>query len=204
MPATAPGRPDRAAGSLRSLRAALFPLACGLLATGGLLLTNNGLAGAPTPGSAIASTAIAVQPVGWRSLAGEIARLARAVGLKTAWQDDVRSINLTVDTTQAFENRQAQLSPAYSSLLGEIALLVQARPEIRLIMTGFGNTPATQYNPVLFGQRLRALQVFFAERGIAIGQIETQVKDVDAVGSHDTPSGRAAPGRLISLRFAPA
>lgn len=197
MPATVPG-------PLHRLRTTLYPLACGLLAASGLLLTQSGLAGAPDPGSAVASSALAVQPSGWRSLAGEITRLARAAGLKTAWQDDARAINLTVDTTQAFENRQAQLSPSYASLLGEIALMVQARPEIRLIMTGFGNTPATQYNPVLFGQRLRALRVFFAEHGIAIGQIETLVKDVDAVGSHDAPSGRAAPGRLISLRFAPA
>ncbi|MBS0348602.1 MAG: hypothetical protein JSR69_19320 [Proteobacteria bacterium] len=197
MPATVPG-------PLLRLRAAVYPLACGLLAASGLLLTQSGLAGAPDPGSAIAASALAVQPSGWRSLAGEITRLARAAGLKTAWQDDARAINLTVDTTQAFENRQAQLSPGYASLLGEIALMVQARPEIRLIMTGFGNTPATHYNPVLFGLRLKALQAFFAEHGIAIGQIETLVKDADSASGHDMPSGRAAAGRLISLRFVPA
>lgn len=197
MPATVPG-------PLHRLCTTLYPLACGLLAASGLLLTQSGLAGAPDPGSAVASSALAVQPSGWRSLAGEITRLARAAGLKTAWQDDARAINLTVDTTQAFENRQAQLSPSYASLLGEIALMVQARPEIRLIMTGFGNTPATHYNPVLFGLRLKALQVFFAEHGIAIGQIETLIKDADTASSHDMPAGRAAAGRLISLRFVPA
>ena len=204
MPATAPGLRDYAAGPLRSLRAVLFPIACSVLATSGLLLAQNGLAGPPDPGSAIASSAIAVQPTGWRSLAREIARLAHAAGLKTTWQDDARAVNLTVDTTQAFENRQAELNATYAALLDEIALLVQARPEIRLIMTGFGNTPATHYNPVLFGQRLKALQTFFAERGIAIGQIETLIKDVDAASGHDAPAGRAAAGRLISLRFAPA
>ncbi|WP_374484319.1 hypothetical protein [Zoogloea sp.] len=191
-------------GPLLRLRTALYPLACGLLAASGLLLTQSGLAGAPDPGSAVASSALAVRPSGWRGLAGEISRLARAAGLKTAWQDDDRAINLTVDTTQAFENRQAQLSPSYASLLGEIALMVQARPEIRLIMTGFGNTPATHYNPVLFGLRLKALQVFFAEHGIAIGQIETLIKDADSASGHDMPAGRAAAGRLISLRFVPA
>lgn len=204
MPATAPGLHDHTAGPPSRLRAALFPLACSLLATSGLLLTQSGLAGAPDPGSAIASSAVAVHPTGWHNLAGEIARLARAAGLKTTWQDDARAVNLTVDTTQAFDNRQTELNPTYAALLGEIALLVQARPEIRLIMTGFGNTPASHYNPVLFGLRLKALQVFFAEHGIAIGQIETFVKDVDAVGSHEAPSGRAAAGRLISLRFVPA
>lgn len=191
------------ASPLRRLRSPLFPVACALLTTCGLLLTQNGLAGASDPGSAIASSAVSVQPTGWRSLAGEIARLARAAGLKTSWQDEARAVNLTVDTTLAFENRQTELNPAYAALLGEIAVLLQARPEIRLIMTGFGNTPATHYNPVLFGMRLKALQAFFAEHGIAIGQIETLVKDVDA-GGHDAPSGRAAAGRLISLRFAPA
>lgn len=204
MPVVPPsGWPKHTAGPLRRFRAPRFTVACGLLAACGLLLTQNGLAGASDPGSAIASSAIAVQPTGWRSLAREIARLARAAGLKTSWQDEARAVNLTVDTTLAFENRQTELNPAYAALLDEIAVLLQARPEVRLIMTGFGNTPATHYNPVLFGLRLKALQAFFAERGIAIGQIETLVKDVDA-SSNDAPSGRAAAGRLISLRFAPA
>lgn len=204
MPVSFPGRHKHSPGLLRHLRAPLFPLACGLLAASGLLLTQNGLAGAPDPGSAIASTAVAVQPSGWRSLAGEIARLARAAGLKTAWQDEARAVNLTVDTTQAFENRRTELNPTYATLLGEIALMLQARPEIRLVMTGFGNTPATHYNPVLFGQRLKTLQIFFAEHGIAIGQIETLVKDVNTAGGPEAASGHAAAGRLISLRFVPA
>ena len=80
--------------------------------------------------------------------------------------------------------------------------VVDNKPDVHVTITGFGNNPATNYNPVLLGKRVRAVQVFFAENGIPMEQIEAGVKEADEYEGPNTLLGKASSGQLITVHFA--
>ncbi len=95
-----------------------------------------------------------------------------------------------------------RLKPDYARFLADITLILQVKPDVHVTITGFGNNPATNYNPVLLGKRVRALQVFFAENGISITQTKAGVKEADAYEGPNVLLGKAASGQVITVHFA--
>jgi len=115
--------------------------------------------------------------------------------------DGEPSAKLAIETQVAFENKQDRLTPDYARFLATITPLLQMMPNLRLAITGFGNNPATNYNPVLLGMRVRAVQVYFAENGIPIDRIEACVKEADAYEGPNTLLGKASSGEVITVHF---
>lgn len=140
----------------------------------------------------------------WQELAEGIVKRASDFQAMAELGDGEPSARLAIETQTAFENNKDRLRPDYAKFLASIVPLIQMKPDLRLTITGFGNNPATNYNPVLLGKRVRALQVFFAENGIPINQTEVGVKEADAYEGPNTLLGKAASGQVITVHFSQA
>lgn len=138
----------------------------------------------------------------WQELAEGIVKRASEVRIMAELGDGEPSARLAIETQTAFENNMDRLKPDYARFLADITLILEVKPDVHVTITGFGNNPATNYNPVLLGKRVRALQVFFAENGISITQTKAGVKEADAYEGPNVLLGKAASGQVITVHFA--
>ena len=137
----------------------------------------------------------------WQELVEGVVRRANEFQVQAELGDGESSAKIAIETPLAFENNKDRLKPDYAGFLLGIAAVVQMNPATRLIVTGFGNTPATKYNPFLLGRRVRAVQVFFAENGIPIDRIEAKVQEADDYDGPNTLLSKASSGQVITIHF---
>ncbi|MBT9498481.1 MAG: OmpA family protein [Zoogloea sp.] len=172
-------------------------MAAGLFALGLVLLLSGFSSVPPTDAAKSAMGAGA-----WQELAEDLVKRASTFQVMAELGDSEPSAKLAIETQVAFENNKDHLKPDYARFLADITLILQIKPDVHVTITGFGNNPATNYNPVLLGKRVRAVQVFFAENGIPMEQIEAGVKEADEYEGPNTLLGKASSGQLITVHFA--
>jgi outer membrane protein OmpA-like peptidoglycan-associated protein len=115
--------------------------------------------------------------------------------------DGTSTTRVVIDTRAAFDNKQDRLRPDYARFLSRVGIMLQRHRGTVVKVTGFARHAKADYNPVLLGRRVRAIQVFLAENGAPIDQVKAQVRGVD---DYDGPAGaadRAATGTIIILGF---
>ncbi|MDY0034477.1 MAG: hypothetical protein RBS05_01055 [Zoogloea oleivorans] len=172
-------------------------MAAGLFALG-LVLLLSGFSSVPPTDAAKSATGAGA----WQELAEDLVKRASTFQVMAELGDSEPSAKLAIETQVAFENNKDRLKPDYARFLADITLILQIKPDVHVTITGFGNNPATNYNPVLLGKRVRAVQVFFAENGIPMEQIEAGVKEADEYEGPNTLLGKASSGQLITVHFA--
>lgn len=162
-----------------------------LLLTAALLLVLSGFAASASPLDA------------WRDGATRILQLATANNLAAEQNEEGHSIILALPTQRLFTDRRdtfaAEVRPFLDALGAEFAAL----PGIRINLTAYAKHPAAGFNPVLLGWRLRALQVFLAERGVPIRQIHPLVKDEAELDRSSETTAKRCCGKLIVLELKP-
>lgn len=166
-----------------------------------LLLPAPGLIRAePAPPTTIEAQADDTAP------AGRLDRFSREAALDLTIDSDqapdgTSTTRVVIDTRAAFDNKQDRLRPDYARFLSRVGIMLQRHRGTVVKVTGFARHTRADYNPVLLGRRVRAIQVFLAENGAPIDQIKAQVRGVD---DYDGPAGaadRAATGTIIILGF---
>ena len=180
-----------------------FPLLAACLFALGLVLLLSGFSDIP-PASGDAPVEATQGLDAWQELTEGLVKRASEFQVLVELGDGEASAKLAIETQVAFEEKKDRLTPDYARFLATIMPLLQMTPDLRLAITGFGNNPAKNYNPVLLGRRVRAVQVFFAENGIPIDHIEASVKEADAYEGPNTLLGKAASGEVITVHFVPA
>jgi len=134
---------------------------------------------------------------------GELAREA-SLALTIAPHRDLAGnarTQVLIDASAAFHDRTDRLRPDYAHLLARVGVMLQRRPGAHLAVTGLNSTPRTGHNPVLFGRRLRAIQVHLAENGAAIDRIEARIQALSDRGATTEPHPGLSPGQTILLDF---
>lgn len=188
---------------VRGMRRAMALLAACFMAFG-LLLLLSGFSDIP-PGEGDGRRGQANLGVdAWQELTEGLVKRASEFQVLVALGDGEPSAKLAIETRVAFENKQDRLTPDYARFLATITPLLQMTPNLKLAITGFGNNPAKDYNPVLLGKRVRAVQVYFAENGIPIDHIEASVKEAEAYEGPNTLIAKASSGEVITVQFQPA
>lgn len=180
-----------------------FPLLAACLFALGLVLLLSGFSDIP-PARGDAPVEATQGLDAWQELTEGLVKRASEFQVLVELGDGEASAKLAIETLVAFEEKKDRLTPDYAKFLATIMPLLQMTPDLRLAITGFGNNPAKNYNPVLLGRRVRAVQVFFAENGIPIDHIEASVKEADAYEGPNTLLGKAASGEVITVHFVPA
>lgn len=139
----------------------------------------------------------------WRDGAARILQIATSNDVAAEQNEEGHSIILTLPTQRLFNDRRDTFAANALPFLDALGTEFAALPGVRISLTAYANHPASHYNPVLLGWRLRALQVFLAERGVPIRQIHPQVRDsaeFDGPGDHDA---EPCCGKLIVLELSP-
>lgn len=143
------------------------------------------------------------QGAAWQSIAATLVERARALDIPVQTDDRHAQLSLFVDTRTAFLGDGRELTPAFAGLLAEAASLLQAEPGAHVRIAGFGDLPATRYNPVQLGLRVRRLRTYLANQGFPVRQIRAVVKDNESFNGPATLLDSAHTGRVIELRFSP-
>lgn len=179
----------------------VFPLLAACLFALGLVLLLSGFSDVRLTNGVVRPSQATARVDAGPELAKVISQRASELQVMTELGDGGSWVKLAIETQAAFENNEDRLNPDYARFLVSIIPFLQMKPDLRLSITGFGNNPATTYNPVLLGKRVRAVQVFFAENGIPIDLIEASVKEADAYEGPNTLLGKAASGQVITVNF---
>lgn len=188
---------------LRRMQRAGF-LAGGCLLSLGPILVLSGFSSPPPSGNRLPLVQGRKAALAWQELLESLVRRARLFQVKAELSDEKDVARLIIETPMAFEDEQDRLKPIYADFLTSLSVLLQTRSDLRLVVTGFGNSPARHYNPVLLGRRVRAVQVFFAENGIPVDRIEARVKEALAYEGPTTLRPKALSGQLITVHFVSA
>lgn len=158
-----------------------------------------------TPQPADSADSLHPQPrhSGWSSIAATLSERARALNIQFRTSENPDNIELFVDTRSAFIDDGRELSSGFSALLEETVSLLQTVPGAHIRIAGFGEFPATRYNPVMLGLRVRRLRSVLANEGFPVRQIRALVKDYQAFTGPDFLSDLTRTGRIIELRISP-
>lgn len=140
---------------------------------------------------------------GWSNIVATLEERARALNIQFRSSESPDSIDLFLDTRSAFLDDGRELSPEFTALLVEIVSLLQAIPAAQIRIAGFGEFPATRYNPVTLGLRVRRLRSVLANEGFPVRQIRALVKDHQTFTGPDFLAGLTRTGRIIELRISP-
>lgn len=106
-----------------------------------------------------------------------------------------------IDTNAAFVGKGDHLQPNYARFLSRVGIMLQRHRGTVVKVTGFALRPKAGYNPVLLGRRVRAIQVYLAENGAPIDQIEVRVTAADDYDGPAAAASSAATGTIIILGF---
>ncbi len=112
-----------------------------------------------------------------------------------------RALTLALDPQEVFDARGETIRPAWLGFLRGLASQFQPGSGFRLVITGYGDRPAKGYNPVLLGKRVRALQTFLAENGLAMTWSRAEVREGDAYEGPAEMLDEACCGKVITLKL---
>lgn len=157
----------------------------------------------PPPSESAGSLPAQPRHANWPSIVTTLGERARSLDIPFRTSESPESVTLFVDTRTAFVNDGRELSAEFSALLVETVSLLQTEPAARIRIAGFGEFPATRYNPVLLGLRVRRLRSVLANEGFPVRQIRALVKEHQSFAGPDALSALSRTGRIIELRISP-
>jgi hypothetical protein len=140
---------------------------------------------------------------GWSTVVTALGERARTLGIQFRISESPDSIELFLDTRSAFIDDGRELSPEFTALMAETVSLPQTIPAAQIRIAGFGEFPATRYNPVTLGLRVRRLRSVLANEGFPVRQIRALVKDHQTFTGPEFLAGLTRTGRIIELRISP-
>lgn len=149
---------------------------------------------------ALAVQALAASDL-WPDRARAVLMLAGEFQVPVEQAERAQALTLALDPQAVFDARGETIRPAWLSFLRGLASQFQPGSGFRLVITGYGDRPAKGYNPVLLGKRVRALQTFLAENGLAMTWSRAEVKEGDAYEGPAEMLDEACCGKVITLKL---
>lgn len=148
----------------------------------------------------LAAQALAASDL-WPDRSRAVLVLAGQFQVPVEQAESTRALTLALDPQEVFDARGETIRPVWVDFLRGLAAQFQPGSGFRLVITGYGDRPAKGYNPVLLGKRVRALQTFLAENGLAMTWSRAEVKEG---GDYEGPAemlDEACCGKVITLKL---
>lgn len=137
----------------------------------------------------------------WSDRSRAVLMLAGEFQVPVEQAESERALTLALDPQEVFDTRGETIRPVWVDFLRGLASQFQPGSGFRLVITGYGDRPAKRYNPVLLGKRVRALQTFLAENGLAMTWSRAEVKEGDDYEGPAEMLDEACCGKVITLKL---
>ena len=137
----------------------------------------------------------------WSDRSRAVLVLAGEFQVPVEQAESERALTLALDPQEVFDTRGETIRPVWVDFLRGLASQFQPGSGFRLVITGYGDRPAKRYNPVLLGKRVRALQTFLAENGLAMTWSRAEVKEGDDYDGPAEMLDEACCGKVITLKL---
>ena len=137
----------------------------------------------------------------WPDRSRAVLMLAGEFQVPVEQAESERALTLALDPQEVFDTRGETIRPVWVDFLRGLASQFQPGSGFRLVITGYGDRPAKRYNPVLLGKRVRALQTFLAENGLAMTWSRAEVKEGDDYEGPAEMLDEACCGKVITLKL---
>lgn len=137
----------------------------------------------------------------WWPLLMELSRQGEALGVREQVSPAEQSVSFELETEAAFETSQATLAEPFARFMDAVAAAVGDHPGAHVTIIGFGDRPATRYNPVLLAERVRAVQRTLVQGGVGMADTQVGVRTGSEFDGDGGLRNKAAAGAVIVVRI---
>lgn len=161
------------------------------------------VAGSSVQAADVTATLARASDPAWWSLLQDLGRQAEALGVREQVSPAEQRLAFELETDAAFEGREATLTEPFARFMDAVAAAVGDHPGARVSIIGYGDRPATRYNPVLLAERVRAVQRQLVQGGVGMADTRVGVRTGAEFDGDGGLRDKAASGAVIVVRIGP-
>lgn len=149
----------------------------------------------------VTATLVRASDPAWWSLLQELGRQGEALGVREQVSPAEQRLAFELETDAAFEGNQATLTEPFARFMDAVAAAVGDHPGARVSIIGYGDRPATRYNPVLLAERVKTVQRQLVQGGVGMADTRVGVRTGAEFDGDGGLRDKAASGAVIVVRI---